>query len=586
MRKKIAIILTIAMLLPMIVMIAPAYADYASYTTRLSGATRVETAVAVSKKQHPTIGGASAVVLARKDAFPDALAGGVLADAKSAPILLTSSISLDAATKDEINRCLNYAPKTVYILGGTGAISADVESEVKALDSDYTVTRISGADRYETAVEIAKAAHAAPTTYLIATGENFPDALAAAAAGAKYDFPVLLVTKDSIPTATKDLILSDEGRDVKLIIVGGTGVVSDTVVSELAGLTSGTIKRVSGADRYATAVEVAKHADLWNRAAANIASTWSVARGDDFADALAGAILGRPLLLTNTSDFNATTESYLKTIFPKSTDVSTGNVYVLGGTGAIINSVERLIAIRVSGENWGTPIAAPGIYSVNGGIGATTNSPAGPSSDTAPDVKVLHDAVKAAGIMTLYDATGADLVKLATIATVVDAASTTITSFATALSTDGTYALKVKIVDKYGNESPLSAGFSYTLDTTKPYPTGIALADGNGTLANDDKMTITFNETIDPSTVLAGGISDGVFSTLGTFATVGSNTGSYAATIDATHKIVTITLTITLGASDTPFSGEFTFTSGINTITDAAGNLVVDNATCTQTGIW
>ncbi|MDO8886205.1 cell wall-binding repeat-containing protein, partial [Candidatus Oleimmundimicrobium sp.] len=140
MRKKLAIILTIAMLLPMVVMALPASADYATYTTRLSGATRVETAVAVSVKKYAATAAADNVVLARKDMFPDALAGGVLADAKIAPILLTSSTSLDGAAKDEINRSLNGAAGTVYILGGTGAISADVENAVKALDSDYTVT--------------------------------------------------------------------------------------------------------------------------------------------------------------------------------------------------------------------------------------------------------------------------------------------------------------------------------------------------------------------------------------------------------------------------------------------------------------
>ncbi len=587
MRKKLAIILTIAMMLPMVFMALPASADYATYTTRLSGATRVETAVAVSVEKYPATADATNVVLARKDMFPDALGGGVLADVKTAPVLLTSSTSLDGAAKDEINRSLNGLAGTVYILGGTGAISTDVENAVKALDSDYTVTRISGADRYETAAEIAKAAHAAPNTYLIATGENFPDALAAAAAGALKDFPVLLVTKDSVPAATRNLILSD--RAVKLIVIGGTAVVSDAVVDELATLTDGTIKRVSGADRYATAVEVAKHVDLWSKDAVtgSAAQTWCMARGDDFADALAGAILGKPLLLTQSSTFNATTESYLKAIYPKDADGTTSNITILGGTGAIAGSVERAVAVRVSCENWGTTIATPSITEVD----SATNSPAGPSKDTTPDVKVNHAAVATNDVITLYDATGANLVELASdTAGVSGATNTTLTS--SALTTDGTYVLKVKHADKYGNESALSSSFSYVLDTTAPHPSTIVTDNGNGDHIpqTGEKFIITFNEALNPadsSVASAGAISasSGVFVGLGTFTTAGSNTaGSFTTSISTDGKVVTVTVDMTYGTSDTGFGGNFGFSN--STITDVAGNGVVPTGYYTVTGSW
>ena len=76
--------------------------------SRVSGADRQSTAVAVSSAAFPG-GSASAVVLARADAFADALAGGPLAAAKHAPLLLTSSGSLDAVTSAEILRVLPRA---------------------------------------------------------------------------------------------------------------------------------------------------------------------------------------------------------------------------------------------------------------------------------------------------------------------------------------------------------------------------------------------------------------------------------------------------------------------------------------------
>jgi hypothetical protein len=99
--------------------------------TRIAGANRQATAVAVSQSAFPTNGSASAVVLARADVFADALAGGPLAAAKHAPLLLTSSGALDPLTKAEIQRVL--APGgAVYLLGGSGALSDAVAAAITA----------------------------------------------------------------------------------------------------------------------------------------------------------------------------------------------------------------------------------------------------------------------------------------------------------------------------------------------------------------------------------------------------------------------------------------------------------------------
>ncbi|MBT8208840.1 MAG: hypothetical protein HKN07_14195 [Acidimicrobiia bacterium] len=86
----------------------------------------------------------------------------------------------------------------------------------------------------------------------VATGNNFPDALGAAAAGGVSNAPVLLVTGSILPAPTRAEL--ERLKPSRIIVVGGTGVVSEAVVNSLKGLTfKPTVDRVSGADRYETA---------------------------------------------------------------------------------------------------------------------------------------------------------------------------------------------------------------------------------------------------------------------------------------------------------------------------------------------
>ena len=95
------------------------------------------------------------------------------------------------------------------------------------------------------------------STVYIATGENFPDALGAAAAAGAVGAPVLLVAQNSVPAPT----LSELNRlqPETIYIVGGTGVVSDAVKTVLEGLAfNPTVERIAGADRYSTAAALSE----------------------------------------------------------------------------------------------------------------------------------------------------------------------------------------------------------------------------------------------------------------------------------------------------------------------------------------
>ncbi|NUR25108.1 MAG: hypothetical protein HOV83_04545, partial [Catenulispora sp.] len=165
----------------------PAPVDTTPVVHRIAGTDRYATSIAASQARWSAAAGldgapandqAQAVVLARGDAFPDALAGVPLAGYKHGPLLLTDPASLSRSTLDEIRRVLPADGKhTVYILGGQNAVSASIETRLRELG--YLTVRYGGADRYGTALQIAHLGLGDPEHLIVATGDDFADALAA-----------------------------------------------------------------------------------------------------------------------------------------------------------------------------------------------------------------------------------------------------------------------------------------------------------------------------------------------------------------------------------------------------------------------
>lgn len=253
---------------------------------RLSGTSRHDTAVQVSQEGWET---SDVVVLARGDNYADALAGIPLAKKHDAPLLLTQTDVLTDATKEELT---SLGAKTVYLLGGEIAISADVEAELS--DQGINVIRLAGDNRNDTAITIAEELlEGNPSKeVVIVNGRNFPDALSAASYAAMEGLPILLVDGNGIPAATKKAFY-DLGV-TKSLLIGGPLAVSEEIENNLPGSTH----RVAGQNRFATAVEVAKHFDV-------SANHYFVATGTDFADALSSAALaakqGTGILLVGSS---------------------------------------------------------------------------------------------------------------------------------------------------------------------------------------------------------------------------------------------------------------------------------------------
>ena len=205
---------------------------YASTVIRLAGANRYATAVEISQYGFP--GGATEVIVATGTGFADALAGGPAAVALGGPVLLTDPNSLPQEVADEITR---LAPTRIVVVGGTSAVSATVFSQLQALVAN--TVRISGSNRYATAVALSvDAFDTGSQRVYVATGLNFPDALAGAAAAGWWQAPILLVPGTSIP-ADVSAEITRLGAS-KVIIVGGTSAVSLSVEGALFSMLGAT----------------------------------------------------------------------------------------------------------------------------------------------------------------------------------------------------------------------------------------------------------------------------------------------------------------------------------------------------------
>jgi hypothetical protein len=347
---------------------------------RVAGGDRYATSIAASQVRWsstnsldgaPAGDAAQAVVLARGDAFPDALAGVPLATYKHGPLLLTDPASLSDATLHEIRRVLPADGKhTIYILGGASAVSATTEARLKALG--YNVVRFGGADRYATALQIAHSGLGDPADIILATGDDFADALAAgpvASDGAETvngkPAAILLSGKSA---ATGGEAFTDPATAAyvtsHVLANGGTGscvnpgaimAVGGPALSAFEMLPAVQDKKhakfacvdgVVGKDRYATASQLAGQFGALTHV--------GVATGTSFPDALSGgayqASLGQPLLLTDPASLPATAAAALAPLYTNAYLPWPRSVAIFGGPGAVSDGVRDQIVSAVHGR--------------------------------------------------------------------------------------------------------------------------------------------------------------------------------------------------------------------------------------------
>ncbi len=275
--------------------------------TRIGGADRYATAALIYSQKYTA---ATSAVVASGANFPDALSASVLAAAKSTGVLLTDPNSLSGATQQAL--ITGTGPvSTVYLVGGPAAISANVYNQIAALKNSsgnaINVIRVYGADRYATNAAVDLQAGVSGTigggTAIVATGENFADALAAGPAIYSTGWPLILTPSADLNATAKSTIAALGITNA--VVLGGTSAVSATVEASLktAGVT--VTNRLAGANRTLTAAQIA----MWeltgtgttfaatgytgNNGLGFGGATVNIARGDTYPDALAsGAWLG------------------------------------------------------------------------------------------------------------------------------------------------------------------------------------------------------------------------------------------------------------------------------------------------------
>lgn len=301
-------------------------------TDRLAGQDRYNTAAAISGT-YQAPGTSDTVFVATGLNYPDALAGAAVAGRAGDPVLLVSTTAIPTTTANQLSR---LRPRHIVILGGTSVVSSSVETQLRSYALD--VQRYGGTNRYDTARLIAQ--HYFPggaATVFVATGLNFPDALAGAAVAGSVGGPILLVDgRSSLPPATSQALSALHPQHI--IIFGGTSVVPTWTANQLRTYTSD-VQRYAGTDRYGTGAAVANH---FYATGANIAF---VATGLNFPDALTGAApagtLGAPILLVAPTSVPPTTLSSLRDV------VNPHSIVVLGGTSAVSDSVKNQLGALI-----------------------------------------------------------------------------------------------------------------------------------------------------------------------------------------------------------------------------------------------
>lgn len=335
----------------------PAQAEGTS-VDRLAGADRFETAALLSADAFEP--GVAVAHLSDGANFPDALAAGASAAAGGGPVLLTTSRLLPPVTADELVR---LRPGRVVVTGGTAAISEEVLDQVRSL-TGVGVTRVGGADRYDTAARLSAATFPASGGIVwVATGTSAPDALSAAAAAGAARGPVLLLRPDGIPASVEAELRRLAPRQI--ILAGGGAALPEAVRILLTDFAP-VVTRVAGPDRYATSAAISVYGFP-----APTALRVLLASGEQFPDALvASPVAARqqgPVLLVRPTCVPEDAAYELAALVPL-------RATLLGGSAALGPELDRLTPCP--------PVIADG--SLADGVSLRTlrqrNGPAGPTA--------------------------------------------------------------------------------------------------------------------------------------------------------------------------------------------------------------
>lgn len=306
--------------------------------SRLFGLDRFETAAQLSRQTfEPEV---DTVFIATGQEFADALAGGPPGAMLGAPILLVTATELPPVTAAELDR---LDPGEIVVLGGPVAVDAPVFDRLGEF-TDGEVRRIEGQNRFETAANIARTYYESETAVVyVATGQNFPDALAGGPAAFLEGGPVVLVTRDEV-TGPTEAVLRDLEPE-RIVVLGGNEAVNDQVGVRLDEFTEGPVERRAGQNRFDTAARIADASF-----AETATSTVYVTTGAKFPDALATVPLtGQEpgaILLVEVDRIPRETEEVLGRLQPD-------RIVIVGGPAVVNDAVARRLETFARNDDQG-----------------------------------------------------------------------------------------------------------------------------------------------------------------------------------------------------------------------------------------
>ncbi|MCT8978544.1 cell wall-binding repeat-containing protein [Clostridium sp. CX1] len=269
------------------------------------------------------------VVLVCGEGYADAVSATVLAKQLDAPILLTTASSLSKSAKDALD---TLKPENIYVIGGNASVSKIVRDGLK--DSKYNLVELSGKDRYETNIAVAKQLvklGVSADNVILVSGEGFSDTLSVTSVAAAKNQILLLGTNDK--TSMKPVLDFVKSSNSKVTVVGTSYSINDATYKSLNA-----VKRVNGgADRFATNLNVlSEFGEQLSSTKLFVAN----ASEDRYADALiASSLAGKwstPLVLVDSENSEATDKAinYIKGKINSLTDLN-----VIGNLDAVSDNV-------------------------------------------------------------------------------------------------------------------------------------------------------------------------------------------------------------------------------------------------------
>lgn len=311
----------------------------AASVVRVGGSDRYLTAQDLAKQ---TFGTSTNVILVNGEGFADAVSATPLAKQLNAPVLLTTAKTLSKGVLDTIK---SLKATNVYIVGGNGVVSADIEAALKKEGLNVNRHGSATGTRYTTnaivAKEVVKKA-GVKKAFLVNGALGYADALSVSSIAATMNIPVLITSATSLDPEVKKVITDN---NLQIMGVGGSGVLPDAILKSVNGT-----REAQGKNRFETNVNVLTK----YKSTMTLAKMYVAAGGGDskaqFADALvASAAAAKDGSMVVLSGLGAATSDITRAnSFIGSTVAQDTQVKIVGGTGVITKAVETQINTSVA----------------------------------------------------------------------------------------------------------------------------------------------------------------------------------------------------------------------------------------------